>query len=495
VPRALQPELGGKSHIEGTLKTRDLSLAQRRRWQHVQAAHALFDGLRGGNSELTPVEIEMRAWAVYDDTLEYAEKHGFTEENIEANLHQIPQDIEDGNLTENRDWTEVEQAEAWARYAALRGRLAALQGKPFEPPAVFGPRGVDRITLKPVMQKQSSAKTKSGLQFSKVAQRYLDETQRDATARLTEQTVSQYRAVYRLFKEYCRDVALEDVTRATAGDFISAVESLDPNWGRSPKTKSRSLAEIVERYGGHPTGLSNRTLNRYMNCLGMVFKWARKRGLYDGGNPFEGQSRKVASSRKTGWKPFTVEELSILLNGMQPQIAPNKHTIDSALSWATWISAYGGMRLNEICSLNVTDIKEEDGVWFFDVTEAKSEAGDRLIPLHSTLLRIGLLDYRERVGKGQLWPALKPGGPDGKLSWYASKRFTTLRRALGLTSPRLSFHSLRKNVGTALERAGVPENEAVQILGHEKLSMSYSIYSIGLDLRGLRDVIEKIEYP
>ena len=38
------------------------------------------------------------------------------------------------------------------------------------------------------------------------------------------------------------------------------------------------------------------------------------------------------------------------------------------------------------------------------------------------------------------------------------------------------------------------ENEAVEILGHEKLSMSYSVYSLGLDLRGLKKVVEKIKY-
>lgn len=31
-----------------------------------------------------------------------------------------------------------------------------------------------------------------------------------------------------------------------------------------------------------------------------------------------------------------------------------------------------------------------------------------------------------------------------------------------------------------------PESEAVQILGHEKLSMSYSVYSLGLSMDGLR---------
>lgn len=45
-----------------------------------------------------------------------------------------------------------------------------------------------------------------------------------------------------------------------------------------------------------------------------------------------------------------------------------------------------------------------------------------------------------------------------------------------------------------LECARVPENEAVQLLGHEKMSMSYSVYSLGLDLRGLKDVVERVRY-
>lgn len=40
----------------------------------------------------------------------------------------------------------------------------------------------------------------------------------------------------------------------------------------------------------------------------------------------------------------------------------------------------------------------------------------------------------------------------------------------------------------------MPENESAQLLGHEKMSMSYSIYSLGLDLRGPQDVVERVRY-
>ena len=49
-------------------------------------------------------------------------------------------------------------------------------------------------------------------------------------------------------------------------------------------------------------------------------------------------------------------------------------------------------------------------------------------------------------------------------------------------------------MATALERSRVPESEAIQLLGHEKMSMSYSVSSLGLDLHGLQDVVERIRY-
>lgn len=484
VPRDLQEQLG-KDHIVQSLKTRDLSVAQRRRWSHVEEAHATFDRHRGSQGT-TPEEIEDRAWKAYEQALREAEEGGLDEEGINLYIGLLGDQIDDGKLDE------AEEAEAWAKITAMHGRRAALRGQPFQPPPTFGPRGIDRVTLRPVSRKKTAG---DPLPFSEAAQRYLEETQRDPDAALTQQTVGQSEAVFRLFKDFCRDAPLVDITRAEAGEFLSTVATLDRHWGRSPKTKERSLEDLLELYGGHPTGLSNKTLNRYASVLGVVFKWARKRGLHDGENPFEGQSRKGAKTRKTGWLPFTMAELSTLLSSLRPQVAPNAHTVDTALAWAVWIGAYSGMRLNEICSLDVADVRKEKGVWFFDVADAKTEAGVRRVPVHSVLLEADLLDYRKRVGSGSLWPGLKPGGPDRKLSWYTTKRFTRVRRGLGLTRDRLAFHSLRNNVGGALEAARVPESEAVQILGHEKLSMSYAVYSLGLELPALKEVVEKIDYP
>lgn len=364
--------------------------------------------------------------------------------------------------------------------------------------------------------------------FTAAAKAHLDELTRDQDASLTVQSAAALASVHQLFASYCGgdDILLTGITRAQASEFLAAVSTLDPTWGRSHKRSDNfTLRELLEQHGdgqGHG-GLSNRTLNRYTRTLAAVWRYAEKRGHFTGANPFAGQMRRAASNRDTGYSPFTLDELRKLLGACQPVIAPEQHTVNTALDWITWIAAYSGMRLNEICSLTVEDVKGQDGVTYFNIVNAKTAAGDRRVPVHSVLIDLGLLEYwqrqqaeaavwakrqwRRRGSAGakklaesrqaahMLWPALHEGGPDGKHSLYATKLFTKLRRELGLTREHLAFHSLRCNVATALERAGILETEAVELLGHHKLSMSYGLYSAGLDLQGLRRVVEAIQYP
>jgi integrase len=58
----------------------------------------------------------------------------------------------------------------------------------------------------------------------------------------------------------------------------------------------------------------------------------------------------------------------------------------------------------------------------------------------------------------------------------------------------LVFHSIRKTVVTLLENAGVPEGVAADIVGHEKPTMTYGLYSGGASLKVKREAIEKLGY-
>ena len=56
------------------------------------------------------------------------------------------------------------------------------------------------------------------------------------------------------------------------------------------------------------------------------------------------------------------------------------------------------------------------------------------------------------------------------------------------------IHSLRKAIVTILENAGVSENVVADIVGHEKTTMTYGLYSGGVSLTVKREALAKLAY-
>jgi len=81
----------------------------------------------------------------------------------------------------------------------------------------------------------------------------------------------------------------------------------------------------------------------------------------------------------------------------------------------------------------------------------------------------------------------------GRRSNPASKRFGRLRTREGF-GREVVFHSIRKTVATMLENAGVSENVAADILGHQKPRITYGLYSGGTTLEVKRAAIEALSY-
>ena len=73
------------------------------------------------------------------------------------------------------------------------------------------------------------------------------------------------------------------------------------------------------------------------------------------------------------------------------------------------------------------------------------------------------------------------------------KRFGKLKASLGFGQQHV-FHSMRKTVVTILENAGVPENVVADIVGHEKTTMTYGLYSGGVSLAVKREALDRLAY-
>jgi integrase len=335
-------------------------------------------------------------------------------------------------------WNELCRALLKAQIGALQAALTRHRGEIPDLPEVLNSKAIDPVTFEIPSPARTKPRKGKSIVVSEAADRFLSERMRDPDARWTRQTELQYRTSCRLFADYVQNAPLDAVTREDAADFLTTLGRLHPNYGRSSKSKGLNLDQLLKLYGGK-TGLSNATLNRHLRALNGLFKWAAQAGLYDNSNPFSGLHRSTGRRSRTGWQPFTVDELNALIrhpilleSSLEERLYPRKHTPQTALMWVPIIALFSGMREDEICGLRVTDVREEDGVLHFNVIEhegrsVKSESAIRRVPVHSHLIEVGFGEYFNHVrkaGQTYLFPGLRAGGPDGKRNWYFSRAFT-----------------------------------------------------------------------
>lgn len=241
--------------------------------------------------------------------------------------------------------------------------------------------------------------------------------------------------------------------------------------------------------------------------------------------------------------PFSTEELQRIFPGTSygegffPKANGREPLYDAAKFWTPLIALLSGARLGEIIQLELDDIKNEDGIWFFDITtdstsdgsgkELKTKSSRRRVPIHSMLTNIGLLDYanerrahpsapiglfdqycRGAEAKGKKITEWFKGGPNGVdrhgrpryRYGYLDRREIACRPDQRGDGTSISFHSFRHTFADVARRGKLPGGEAIRdddiswILGHANGPMT-SRYGRGQHLGFLRDIVEAVAYP
>ena len=164
--------------------------------------------------------------------------------------------------------------------------------------------------------------------------------------------------------------------------------------------------------------------------------------------------------------------------------------------WIPLISLFSGMRLNEICQLTEDDIELLDGEPVILVRSdeernkrVKTEAGERFVPIHQELRKIGFLVHvaavRDRSSLGsRLFPELAMAST-GYLSDNFSKWFAHFLDSIGIKDRRKNFHSFRHTYRDALREADISA-ERVRALGGWSSGRTEDSYGAGLSRRRLR---------
>jgi integrase len=149
----------------------------------------------------------------------------------------------------------------------------------------------------------------------------------------------------------------------------------------------------------------------------------------------------------------------------------------------------------------MADSETIDGVHVLRIAEdgpdqsVKTQAGLRVVPLHSELLRLGFLDYVSAI-RGMKTARLFPALPlfMGKAGHYFSAWFSSARK-IDAETVLPDFHSFRHTVRSKLASAHVADPLIDVLIGHEVRGSTGARTYTHRTMEDLRIAVERLSYP
>lgn len=317
----------------------------------------------------------------------------------------------------------------------------------------------------------------------------------------------------RFFEEHVGpDVPLAAVTSDHVRTFRDAIRTLHRLHGKRVGCSfaARQTESVSHR-------IADKTAAIIFEPVKAFFRWAKSDEGLISTNPAE-DVRLVAAKKDKGKKarrPFSANELVTLFNApiftgcrsIHRRYDPGDKIISDAKYWIPILGLYTRARLGELVQLHVRDVHLDGPIPYLSINEdnapdtcaadrkhVKSEAGVRLVPLHSEVMSLGFAAFVEakahqnRKGRVRLFGEFSYGS-DGQASTVFSKFFARFLDSVGLTDPALVFHSFRHNAEDAFRDALQPQYVIDRIIGHSNSATS-AIYGEGASLATLMTAVQ-----
>lgn len=350
--------------------------------------------------------------------------------------------------------------------------------------------------------------TSLGVTLSDAWQRYLS----DPASSRSEKSALAYTTVRNLVVALIgADTQMDRVDRQDCRRVLEILRALPRNyekrWG---EITPGAAATRAKREGIDPMSISN--ANGYMQKFSSLFNWAVKEELV-ARNPCRGLRIADPIADRDRRLPFSKEQLEAIFSGsiyanLSGIAAGHEKPMHAAKHFVPLISAFSGMRQNEICQLATDDIAILDGVACFIIRadtaqgkRLKTAASQRIVPIHRALLSARLLDHWARCrasGERRLWPELRLD-KFGYASVHFSKWFARYLAACGAAKPRTCFHSFRHCFRDALRAARVDRDIAHALGGWASANDGggnavADAYGAGYPVAVLSEALDRITY-
>ena len=538
-----------KTEIIRSLQTAEAKAAERRALAHIEEAHRLVDQARrvmkeGPPEGLTPEQIESLVREHEVELLERDEKLRRT--GIGLDLQQATIEPDGLGMTDD----DLEFYRFVVRLLDQSVRRQAAKMRPSEVVAFAVNHAVDRhgIVLHPEdpawrelelgflrAERQAFDWIKARLEGEKVPgpdrpvpfaapgqitisaayRRWAEGGGRGARKPRDGSVAEAGRAVQR-FLELHGDLPITAITKTHGRAYRDALASLPK--ALPDRLRTMSLPELLTNDLSPFPKRSAQTVNKNLALLGGLFARAERDGFFEGvsgwSNPFH-VGFEIARSEKQPFEPFSLWELQklfaspVFTKGLRPHGGKGE-----AAYWFPLISLFSGARRTEIGQLKVSDVRQgEGGIWFFDFSDRgedqrlKNESSARSVPVHSELIRLGLLDYvagraRTTEATAPLWAGFEPPVDPKTKAW--SKWFGRYLGEHVVDHRSKTFHSFRHTFKRGCREAGISEEIHHALTGHSGGGVGRAYgrerrddgsLDRGISLSRLQAEISRVRYP
>jgi integrase len=450
----------------------------------AQGIHTIGDLYTSGGSGMGQAESEalgavVKTWLKNQD---HEFLHPAANKLLEKHGHNIK--------TESSSYKDLSRELMLAFQSVLNVRVKRSQGDYTQSDEELIPRlkEEEKPVIAPSITPVSTQKSAS-LTFTEVQGKYIAEVEKGGT--WTTKTMDANLAIFALFVRCMGDLPVDQIDRPLMSEYKSILMQLPSNLNKLSKYKDLSIEEIIASKPEQTISVS--TLNKYLQRLSGLFNYASRNGFMLS-NPAEGMVIKQPKRASDERDAYSQADLAKLFES--PDYGKHEH---SYAFWSPLIAVYTGCRLEEICQLHLEDIRNENGVWVFDINNKdekhlKNDQSVRLIPIHSHLIHLGLLDHVQHLkdrGEKRLFPELlriRDGYGQKVSKWYQNykKRFGFGR---GKT-----FHSFRHTFITHLKHKQIDTYMLKELAGHDVEGETMGRYGKRFPPEILKEAIEKLDY-
>ena len=488
VPRSLAPYFR-RRQIWRSLKTSDKDRARLRAAQFTVHFQTLFLKLKAEGAFMTPTEIEtlVARW-------------------LAAEVITIEESLASTSKTES--WYEGAELVWDDQYSALHERMASCDYRAIAPEvqtllhgAGLPPLQHDSVEFKQLCRRMLRAKlelvaierARSHGVYSQAPSLVMSPTPKAppvAASPLFSEAARKY------LKEKPRAPRTVKQVEVEYGKFLAAIGG-DRPVAQITKSEGRLYKDSLIQRGLKPATVAIR-----LHVLSGLFTWAAKQGYTPEGasHPIRGLAPERAERERhvTEIRPFTEDELLHVF--ATPKFVKQRLPHPERY-WVTLICLFQLCRREEAAQLTLKDIGEKDGIPFMVITDlgehqsVKTPGSKRTIPIHSSLIELGFLDYVQAIKRTKYTrlfhqlPLIAHRFGDAVGKWFGNH----LDR-VGLSQPELVMHSLRHGIHY-LHALGCPQDVAEMLTGHTASTVHNKYEHRNLTpLPRLRDGLERMQF-